>query len=162
MKLTAVVVENEQKMREVLIQLLGQSCPEIKVIGEASNIDDAYALIIKEKPQVVFLDIEMPGGNGFELLNKFDALPFEIIFVTSYGHYSIRALRLSALDYLLKPVLTDDLKVLPQRIKDTIQLKENALKYKMLQENLSNPPQGKKIIISTKSKFETVIINGEF
>lgn len=158
MKFTTIVVENEQKMREVLIQLLNQCCPEIQVIGEASNIDDAYGLIVKAKPQVVFLDIEMPGGNGFELLNKFDSPPFETIFVTSYGHYSIRALRLSALDYILKPVSTDDLKTLPQRINEAIELKENALKYKMLQENLSNPPQEKKIIISTKSKFETIIV----
>src|SRR3954469_14911430 len=102
-KITAAIIEDESKLREVFVQLLQENCPEIEVIGEASNIVDGYSLILLKKPQVVFLDIEMPGGNGFELLSKFETIPFETIFVSSYGHYAIKALKLSALDYMLKP-----------------------------------------------------------
>src|SRR3954466_6162974 len=136
MKLTAVIVEDELKLRKVFVELLKDNCPEIEVIAEAANIIDGYALIIQKKPQVVFLDIEMPGGNGFELLSKFEKIPFETVFVSSYGHYAIRALKLSALDYMLKPVMIEDLIKIPDRIKEAIDLKESALKYKSLEANL--------------------------
>jgi two-component system LytT family response regulator len=156
MKLTAVIVEDELKLRKVFVELLKDNCPEIEVIAEAANIIDGYALIIQKKPQVVFLDIEMPGGNGFELLAKFEKVPFETIFVSSYGHFAIRALRLSALDYLLKPVMIEDLQTLPARIIEAIDLKESALKYKILQQNLNDSEQQKKIILRSKTKSESL------
>ena len=105
MKFTAVVVEDEYKVREVFINLIKHFCEEIEIVGEAENINDAYNLILSVKPDIVFLDIEMPHGNGFELISKFQKPPFEVIFVTSYGHYAIKAIKLCALDYLLKPVM---------------------------------------------------------
>jgi two-component system LytT family response regulator len=158
MNYSAVIIEDERKLREVFIQLLRENCPEIKVIGEAGNIDDGYKLILAQQPQVVFLDIEMPGGNGFELLSKFEKIPFETIFVSSYGHYAIRALKLSALDYMLKPVMVEELVKIPGRIQEAIELKESALKYKSLQVNLENPEQEKKILVLNKKKLEHVIL----
>ena len=145
MKLTAAIIEDESKLREVFVQLLQENCPEIEVMGEASNITDGYALILLKKPQVVFLDIEMPGGNGFELLSKFEKIPFETIFVSSYGHYAIKALKLSALDYMLKPVMIEELVKVSGRIREAIELKESALKYKSLLTNLKTPEQDKRI-----------------
>lgn len=159
MRLTSVIVENELKMREVLTELMHKYCPEIEIVGQASNIDEAYTIIVEKKPKVVLLDIEMPGGNGFELLNKFNPIFFETIFVTSYGHYSIRALRLSALDYLLKPVLAEELQKLPMRIRDAIEIKEKALKYQLLQKNLSPLHKEKNILLSTKTKFLSIIVD---
>jgi two-component system LytT family response regulator len=158
MKLTAAVIEDARKLREVFIQLLQENCPKIEVIGDAANITDAYSLILLKKPQVVFLDIEMPGGNGFELLSKFEKIPFETVFVSSYGHYAIRALKLSALDYMLKPVMIEDLIKIPDRIKEAIDLKESALKYKSLDANLKNQEQDKKILIHSKKKLEHVTL----
>lgn len=156
MKLTAVLIEDEIKLRRVFYELLKDNCPEIVVVGEAGNISDGYTLLLEKKPQVVFLDIEMPGGNGFELLAKFEKIPFETVFVSSYGHFAIRALKLSALDYLLKPVMVEDLQILPLRIKEAIELKESAIKYKILEQNLNEPEHQKKIIVRSRSKTESI------
>jgi two-component system LytT family response regulator len=158
MKLTAAIIEDESKLREVFVQLLQENCPEIEIIGEASNIADGYSLILLKKPQVVFLDIEMPGGNGFELLSKFEKIPFETIFVSSYGHYAIKALKLSALDYMLKPVMIEELVKIPARIREAIELKESALKYKSLLTNLKTPEQDKRILVQSKKKLEHIIL----
>lgn len=153
MKIKTIIVENEINVREAFIDLIKKNCPQIEITGEAENIGDAYHLILEKKPDLVFLDIEMTGGNGFELLAKFTKIPFETVFVSSYGHYTIPALRLSALDYLLKPVLVDDLVKIPARVKEIMDLKESAFKYKALQDNLKNKEEEKKLVIQTRSKL---------
>jgi two-component system LytT family response regulator len=110
MKINSVIVDDEKNSREVLRSLLEKFCPEVNVIGEASNVAEAYTLISTSKPDLVFLDIQMPRNNGFCLLQKFNPVPFSVIFITSYDHYAITAIKFSAIDYLLKPVETDDLK----------------------------------------------------
>jgi two-component system LytT family response regulator len=159
MKLSAIIVDDEFKLRKVFAQLLLENCPEIEVIGEADNIQDAYNLIISKKPAVVFLDIEMPGGNGFELLARFPTITFETIFVSSYGHYAIQALKLSALDYLLKPVSVEHVAALTERIKNAIALKESAFKYNTLKANLLHNELDKKLVIQSKDKLEQIIIH---
>ena len=156
MKLTAIVVDDEFKVREVFLEMLEKFCPDIIVLAWTDNISDAYNLIISKKPEVVFLDIEMPGGTGFDLLSKFEKVPFETIFVSSYGHYAIRALKLSALDYLLKPVTAEDLIQVPNKLKETLQLKQNAVKYETLKINLNNTEQEKKLVIPDKKNLEYV------
>ncbi len=159
MKFTAVVVEDEYKVREVFINLIKHFCEEIEIVGEAENINDAYNLILSVKPDIVFLDIEMPHGNGFELISKFQKPPFEVIFVTSYGHYAIKAIKLCALDYLLKPVMITDLMEMLERVKDKFELKRQSESYSILLENLNNSDQNKKLVIHTKTKTETVFLN---
>lgn len=106
---TAIVVDDESNSRFVLKNLLEKFTNEIEVIGEAGNVEDAFTLVKEKKPHLVFLDIQMPKANGFALLKKFDILPFEVIFVTSYDKYALNAIKFSALDYLLKPIETEDL-----------------------------------------------------
>src|ERR1044071_2325981 len=108
-KIKTILVDDEQDSREVLTELLLDASNEIEVIGEASNVDEAFKLINEKDPQLVFLDIQMPRANGFALLKKFEQVPFEVIFVTSFDQYAINAIKFSALDYLLKPVEPDDL-----------------------------------------------------
>ncbi|MEO6904279.1 MAG: LytTR family DNA-binding domain-containing protein [Bacteroidia bacterium] len=159
MNITAVIIEDECKIREVFKQLLKEFCPTIILLGEADNISDGYTLILKNKPEVVFLDIEMPGGCGFELLSKFDIIPFETVFVSSYGHYAIRALKMSALDYLLKPVLIEDIIALPAKLQEAINLKQNAAKYILLKNNLTSTEREKKLAVSSKKNLELVNIS---
>jgi two-component system, LytTR family, response regulator len=105
----AILVDDEEKSRRVLRNLLEKFCTDVKVVAEADGIEKAAQLIKELKPELVFLDIQMPTGNGFDLLKKYDDLPFEVIFVTSYDEYAINAIKFSALDYLMKPVVVEDL-----------------------------------------------------
>ena len=100
---TAIVVDDELNNRQNLITMLSKHCPEINVLGEAANVKEAQYLIKTTSPEVVFLDIEMPGGNGFTLLEN-GYISFKVIFVTAYDAYALKAIKFSALDYLLKPI----------------------------------------------------------
>jgi len=106
-KLTAVIIDDEKSARENLRLLLESFCQDVEVLGVASNVDDAVILINNVQPQVVFLDIEMPEKNGFQLLDEFSKINFQIIFVTAYDHYALKAFQVAALDYLLKPIEID-------------------------------------------------------
>jgi two-component system LytT family response regulator len=151
-KITAILVEDEYKVRAVFSALLEKFCPEIEVLAEADNITDAFKLISELNPQVVFLDIEMPSGNGFELLAKFKQPTFETIFVTSYGHYAIKAIKFSALDYLLKPVMIQDLLLITEKIKERMDERHQIEQYQILQSNLQSP-QLHKLVLNTKTNL---------
>jgi two-component system LytT family response regulator len=105
----AVIIDDEKLARDVIFNYLGEYCPDVEVISQASSVSSGLAAIRKALPDLVFLDIEMPDGNGFDLLRMFEKIDFKIIFVTAYSEYAMRAFRFSALDYLLKPVKIDEL-----------------------------------------------------
>ena len=108
-QLKAVIVEDEEASRETLKNYLEKYCPDVKLMAMAESINQGLVEIEKHKPDVVFLDIEMPYGNAFDLLEKLDDINFEIVFVTAYSNYAIQALNMSAAYYLLKPVDIDEL-----------------------------------------------------
>jgi len=107
-KIKTLIVDDERLARNEMQRLLSE-CKEIEVIGEATNGEEAVQMIEDLKPQLVFLDIQMPGLNGFEVLEQLDITP-HVIFVTAYDEYAIKAFEVNALDYLLKPVDLDRLK----------------------------------------------------
>lgn len=102
--LRAVLVDDEVAARNSLARLLLIFCPTVEIVGEASGITDGFKLINQKMPDLVFLDIEMEEGSGFDLLALFSETPFRIIFVTAHDGYAVKAFRANALDYLLKPV----------------------------------------------------------
>lgn len=154
----AVIVDDEPKSRDVLQSLLEKYCPDVKVVGQAHDVKSAQELIGIQNPDVVFLDVEMPGGSGFRLLDQFPAATFDVIFVTSYGHYAIPALRYSAVDYLLKPVDIAELKDAVQRAKNRLQSREEInSKLRNLSANLSAEQAGsKKIAVSSASDVKFI------
>lgn len=103
-KIKAIIIDDEQDGRSVLGTLLKMYCPQVEIIGEASSGDEGLQLINDLKPEVVFLDIDMPSMNGFAMLKRIKEITFEVIFVTAHHHYALQAIKHSALDYLLKPV----------------------------------------------------------
>src|SRR5690349_2928073 len=105
----AIIVDDEPDCCEVLDMLLNRHYPEVKVEAICYSSDDAIRSINQLTPQLVFLDIEMPHTNGFELLERLGSIDFEVIFTTSYDQYAIKAIRFSALDYLLKPIDREEL-----------------------------------------------------
>ncbi len=108
-KIRSVLVDDELSNLENLHILLTNYCPSVTVVGMASSVEDAAVLITKEKPDLVFLDIEIKNSTGFDLLEQLPKRDFDVIFVTAFDQYAIKAFRFSALDYLLKPVNVLDL-----------------------------------------------------
>lgn len=113
----AIIIDDEERARNTLSSLLLNYCPEICVLATCANVPDGVLAINKHKPDVVFLDIEMPDYNGFELLGFFREIDFDIIFVTAYSEYAIKAFEISAVDYILKPIDIDQLKNSVEKLK---------------------------------------------
>lgn len=131
MKLNAIIVEDEETSREILKNYLKKYCPNVSVLGEASNIEEALVLIRNNNLDVVFLDVEMPYGNAFDLLEKVGDINFETIFVTAYNHYAIEALNAHASYYLMKPISIDELIKAVDYVTE-IKTKEEALQNQVL------------------------------
>lgn len=108
-KLRAVIVDDEQSGRDSLRRLLEENCHDVEVVDQAGSVDQAVEVIRLHNPDLVFLDVEMPRGSGFELLKRIERPAFKTIFVTAHNHYAIKAIKFSAADYLLKPVDVDEL-----------------------------------------------------
>lgn len=104
-----IIIDDEQKSIENLKSLLHNYCPIVNEIAEANNILEAEVLIRRSLPDLIFLDIEMPNGNGFDLLNNIKDLSILVIFITAFDHYAVEAFRQNAIDYLLKPIDVDQL-----------------------------------------------------
>lgn len=105
-----MIVDDERRVRESIAELIVRYCPGLEVVGMADSVACAITVVSEARPDIVLLDIEMPERNGFELLAAFSPLPFKVIFITAYDRYALRAIKLSALDYLLKPVDPMELK----------------------------------------------------
>ena len=114
--ITATIVDDEPYCCETLVTLLERYCPDVKVLDICYSAVDALNSIKEQKPHILFLDIEMPHMNGFELLEKLPEINFELIFTTSYDQYAIKAIRFSALDYLLKPIDREELQKAVQKV----------------------------------------------
>lgn len=106
----AVIVDDEAEARDALRAVLAKRTPEVQLLAEASSIDQAELLLAQHKPDLLLLDVQMPGGDGFELLRRLGTWDFDVIFATGSSQHAIQAIRFSALDYLMKPVLGDELR----------------------------------------------------
>ena len=136
-KINAIIIEDEESSRIALSNYLGKYCPNVDIVSEASNIKEGYSLIRKHHPDLIFLDVEMPYGNAFDLLEKFDEINFEVIFVTAFSQYAIEAINLSASNYLLKPVNIDQLIDAVEKVGNVLKQKESVKTSSVLLENLS-------------------------
>ena len=117
----AIIIDDEKKGREILKSLIETYCKEVEIIVQACNAEEGYELIQKHEPDVVFLDVEMPSGDGFSLLERFDEITFQIVFTTAFDDYAIKAIKFHALDYLLKPIDIDELRVAVENVKKALQ-----------------------------------------
>ena len=150
---SAIIVDDEDRAVRLLQDQLSAYCPEVEVVATANSVDTAYELIVLTKPKLLFLDIEMPVKNGFQLLSKFEEYPFKVIFTTAYIEYAIKAIRFSALDYLVKPIVVDDLKyAVSKAIKEDLQ--ESRLKQLLI-----NIGQKKLATISVKNGDQHIMID---
>jgi two-component system LytT family response regulator len=156
--ITATIVDDEPYSCEALVTLLERHCPDVKVLDICYSAASALQSINEQKPQILFLDIEMPHMNGFELLEKLPEIDFELIFTTSYDQYAIKAIRFSALDYLLKPIDWEELK-------KAVQKAVNSMKHPLpeqieaLLQKLNHPTIAvNKIAIPTMEGLQMVLV----
>ncbi|MBI9032890.1 MAG: response regulator transcription factor [Bacteroidales bacterium] len=156
----AVIVEDEQKSRETLRAMLDRYCKDVVVLGEADGVQAGIELIQNIQPELVFLDIQMPDGSGFGLLEQIGDINFEVVFTTAYDHYAIKAIKFSALDYLLKPIVTEELVNAIKKVRLNKDQTGKAINYKTLKENVSDGTTGKlkKIILSTANQIHIIEI----
>jgi two-component system, LytTR family, response regulator len=156
--LKAILVDDELSSLENLEQKIIEFCPDIKIVGTAKTPEEAISLILHQNPDVIFLDIEMPRMNAFRMLEELKNIKSAIIFTTAYNHYAIEAIRISAFDYLVKPINVEDLQQAVNRLmalhKENVKEKLNVLK-KSLRENRS---QDDNIAIPTWEGMEFINI----
>lgn len=156
-----LIVDDEKKACSNLENMLKEYAGEgINVIGIANNTADAEKQVLKLKPDAVFLDIEMPNENAFHFLDRISPINFEIVFVTSYNEYAIKAFRLNAVDYILKPISIDELINAVQKLKERIQYKRafphDNFSYTQLSEQVDNRMVPHKIILKSINATEVV------
>lgn len=158
MKIKVVIIDDEEDSIVVLQTLLKKYCANVTVAETATDINDAYKKIIKHNPHAIFLDIQMPGGNGFDLLKKFKNIDFDVIFITSYDKYAIEAIKLSALHYMLKPVEVEELQEAVKRVERNAHWRE--LQNEQLKNAITNMEVlEKSITLHVKGKVEFVKLN---
>jgi two-component system LytT family response regulator len=154
----AIIVDDEKDSREILANYLKKYCPDIAVCGFGESVATGLEEIKKYNPDVVFLDIEMPYGNGFDLLDKVGEVTFETVFVTAFDNYAIQALNQSAAYYLLKPIDIDELVKAVEKIRVERTEKNYMQHARLLLENKKNSAH-QKIMLPTLEGFEIVDIN---
>lgn len=147
--ITAIIIDDELKGRTALRQKLKDYCPEVKVLGEAESGAAGIPLIETHQPNVVFLDIEMPHMNGFEMLQQVQPQNFHVIFTTAYDQYAIKAIKYAAFDYLLKPIDIEELKSAVMKAEQHHTLHTNRDRLETLLQKLSGKNTRQKIAVPT-------------
>lgn len=132
-----LIVDDETKARSMLRNIITEYCNGVTVLGEASGVNEAVKIINKQKPDIVFLDIEMPNENGFALFDYFDVPPFETIFCTAYSEYALQAFEVSAIDYILKPISISKVQAAIEKAIKTHGQNKIIEQVSVLKENLS-------------------------
>jgi two-component system LytT family response regulator len=151
----AILVDDEMHCLDTLSILLKDYCPEVQILDRCRSAKAALEVIEKFKPALVFLDIEMPAMNGFEMLEQFQEIPFAVIFTTSYDQYAIKAIHFSALDYLLKPIDPKELVAAVHKVQNQKNL-PSAEQYRMLMDQVQHKEGFKKIAVPTSDGFELI------
>lgn len=136
--LKTIIVDDEPYCCEILAAMLEADCPDVHVVSICNNASEALVAIRQDSPDIVFLDVEMPRMNGFEMLEQISNIGFHLIFTTSYDQYALKAIRFSAIDYLLKPVDREELKKAVQKVKERIQ-SPVPQQLEILMQKLRNP-----------------------
>ena len=160
MSLRAIIVEDERASRETLLSYLEKYCPDVEVVGMADTVKSGVIAIREHKPELVFLDVEMPYGNAFDLLEEIGEVNFQSIFVTAYSHYAIKALNYSASYYLLKPIDIEELIAAVDKVKENISSGAHELHTRILIDNLKTlNRQNKKVVLPVLDGFEVVEVH---
>lgn len=151
-----IIVEDEEQKRLSLREMLNELRPDVEIIGEAADVKSALALIKKLNPELVFLDIRLPDGTSFELLEQLTPINFKIIFITAYDEYAVKAFKFSAVDYILKPVSAQELLNAIDKAVAILWAEYNMKINTLLQNHQSTNQNEKRIILKTVDKVHVI------
>lgn len=155
----SIIIDDEQHCIDALASDLSKQCGNIEIVAKCASAKEGILAIKKFKPQLIFLDVEMPWMNGFEMLEMLDHIDFCIIFTTAYDKFAARAFRISAVDYLLKPIDTTDLKVAVRKAEEKIIASAGSVNIQNLLHNIRQPVQEQKIALPNRDGYEFAHVN---
>jgi two-component system LytT family response regulator len=150
---SVVIIDDEPRARETIINILGLSNHEIEIAGQAADVESGFEVINQKNPDLVLLDINLPDGTGFDLLKKFDKISFKLIFITAHEEYAVKAIKFSALDYVLKPITAGELLQAIDKANETIHKDETEIKLSAF---LSNLDKLRKIVLKTAESIHII------
>lgn len=156
MKIKSIIVDDELIARDVLQNYLAKYCPVVEVAGQAQHIKEAVPMIKEIKPQLVFLDVEMPFGNAFDILEACSEQHFETIFITAYSEYSMKALNRSAAYYILKPIDITELVAAVNKVQESVLKAEEFDRNRILLQNLKQNQGQQQIVLPTMQGFDVI------
>lgn len=153
-----IIIEDEERSRIVLQNLLETYCPEVEVVATADSVTSGVRELRMHNPDIVFLDIQISGGTGFDVLDKMDQLQTSVIFTTAYDQYALRAFKFSAIDYLLKPIDIEELKSAIRKATNSSQTTMRKQQIQNLLAHIKNPDETPVLLVSTIDAVEFVRI----
>ncbi|NMH28639.1 LytR/AlgR family response regulator transcription factor [Flavobacterium silvaticum] len=156
--LRAVIIDDIENIRKDNIAMIKANCPNVSIIGQAESVESGIKLIKQLSPDLVFLDVEMPDGTGFDLLQKVKPIDFKVIFITGYEDFAIRAFRFSAIDYLLKPLDPKELEEAVKKAEESSNKEIFDTKLSNLFANIERPKNLQKLILKTADRIYSVNI----
>ncbi|MEP7169655.1 MAG: response regulator transcription factor, partial [Bacteroidota bacterium] len=158
--INAIIIDDEKNCRDSLLSLLQKSCPQIKIVEQCRSVAEGVTAIHNHKPDLIFLDVEMPDGTGFDLLHHIGHINFEVIFTTGFDQYAVKAFKFSALDYLMKPVVVEELVHSVSQFENKKNKTDSNVQLNLLLSNLKNIKSGiHKIAIPTTDGLLLLDIN---
>lgn len=155
----ALIIDDEKRSRESLKQLVVDECPDVEVLDMADSVANGADAIKKHQPNLLFLDIEMQDGTGFDLLEKVANSNFHVIFTTAFENYALKALKLSAVDYILKPINPVELKEAVSKAKELIEQKDQDKNFELLLQNLQSNTGKHKIALPSSEGLTFINVN---
>ncbi len=152
----AIHIDDEPHNHRSLARILAETCPQVQLLGQAMNAAEGRALYLQTQPDLIFLDIEMPDQNGFQFLESIHPVRAEVIFVTAYDQYALRAIKFAALDYLLKPINATEVQAAVAKVQEKLLARWGNLQLQQLLDNLRNPQQQPKIALPSIERVDFV------
>ena len=154
-----IIVDDQISVRNSISTILNEDYPELEIIATAGTIEEGISVISKTKPDLLFLDVELPDGTGFELLQEMAPVDFKVIFITGHQEYALKAIKMSALDFILKPFERDEIHGAVDKASALINNEEEQIKLQALSENLENKKILKRIVLPTSENLHLVAIS---
>ena len=152
----AIHIDDEPHNHRSLARILAETCPQVQILGQAMNAAEGRALYLQTQPDLIFLDIEMPDQNGFQFMESIHPVRAEVIFVTAYDQYALRAIKFAALDYLLKPINATEVQAAVTKVQEKLLARWGNLQLQQLLDNLRNPQQQPKIALPSIERVDFV------